>query len=162
MFTRLYWFFSYLGAMTFSAAFIAGFRHAPEAPTANIVFNLIAYGIFIGVHIVMTMPAFKRTLFGNPAGTPFDRRIYVTISVMTWVGLYILHKPVGGFAYESPAWLQFVGLFGRNSNGKNHFAVRDVNIGYEVLRDDIALQIGALYTLQWSRTCSLETSTVIL
>ncbi len=110
MFTQLYWFFSYLGAMTFSAAFIAGFRHAPDAPTANVVFNLVAYCVFIAVHIVMTMPAFKKALFGNPAGTPFERRIYVTISVATWVGLYILHKPVGGFAYTSPAWLQFVGL----------------------------------------------------
>jgi len=110
MFTRLYWLFSYLGVMTFSAAFIMGFRHAPDAPTGNLLFNLIVFLVFIVVHIVMTMPAFKNAVFGDPAGTPSERRVYVAVSVITWVGMYILHKPVAGFAFVPPGWLQYVGL----------------------------------------------------
>ena len=97
MFKRLYWLFAHLGVMTLSATFIMGFRHAPEAPLQNMVFNVLLYLAFILIHIVMTMPAFKRALFGRPEGTPFERRIYVTISVVTWVAVYWLHKPIGGF-----------------------------------------------------------------
>ena len=107
---RIYWLFSYLGVMTFSAAFIMGFRHQTGAPAGNLVFNLLLYAAFIAVHFVMTMPAFKRVVFGSPAGTLFERRIYVFISVVTWVAVYWLHKPIGGFAYSPPEWLQFVGL----------------------------------------------------
>ena len=43
-------------------------------------------------------------------GTPFERRIYITITVVTWLAVYYLHRPVPGFAYVSPYWLQFLGL----------------------------------------------------
>lgn len=107
---RLYWLFSHLGLMTFPAAFLLGFRHAPEAPLSNLAFDLLLYAAFIAVHIVMTMPAFKAMVFGRPEGTPTERRIYVSISVVTWVAVYALHRPVGLFGLASPAWLQFVGL----------------------------------------------------
>lgn len=110
MFKHLYWLFAYLGVMTLSAAFIMGFRHGADAPLMNLYFNVSLYAGFIAVHIIMTMPAVKKALFGRPEGTPFERRIYVATSVITWVGLYGLHKPVGGFAYTSPPWLQFVGI----------------------------------------------------
>lgn len=112
MLRSLYWLFSHLGMMTVFAAFIMGFRHDPSAPLVNVGFNLLLYAAFLAVHIVMTMPIFKKTLFGRPEGTPFERRIYVTISVVTWVGLYALHWPVPGFAFDSPAWLRFVGFCG--------------------------------------------------
>lgn len=110
MFRHLYWLFSYLGVMTVSAAFVMGFRHEPDAPVENVYFNVGIYAAFIAVHMIMTLPAFKRAIFGRPEGTPLERRIYVTISIVTWVGVYWLHKPVGGFAYTAPAWLQFIGL----------------------------------------------------
>jgi protein-S-isoprenylcysteine O-methyltransferase Ste14 len=112
MFKPLYWFFSYLGVMTFSAAFTMGFRHDAGAPFGNVVFNVALYAAFIIVHILMTMPAFKRAVFGRPEGTPTERRIFVTISVITWVGVYALHKPVGGLGFAAPVWLQFIGLCG--------------------------------------------------
>ena len=110
MFKRLYWLFSYLGVMTLSAAFLMGFRYEPGAPVGNAIFNVLLYAVFIAVHIVMTMPAFKKAVFGRPEGTEFERRIYIAVSVVTWVGIYWLHQPVGGFAFPSPVWLQFVGL----------------------------------------------------
>jgi protein-S-isoprenylcysteine O-methyltransferase Ste14 len=110
MFKHAYWLIAYLGLMVLSASFIMGFRYAPDAPASNYVFNILLYAIFIAVHIMMTMPGFKRAVFGNPAGTPMERRVYVAISVVTWVLVYWLHRPVGGIGYESPAWLAYVGL----------------------------------------------------
>jgi protein-S-isoprenylcysteine O-methyltransferase Ste14 len=112
MFKRAYWLFSHLGLMVITASYIMGFRYAADAPLANLWFDLALYAVFIVVHIVMTMPAFKRTVYGNAAGTPLERRIYITMSIVTWVGLYCLHRPVGGFGYDSPEWLQFLGLCG--------------------------------------------------
>jgi protein-S-isoprenylcysteine O-methyltransferase Ste14 len=58
---------------------------------------------------VMTMPAFKKAVFGRPEGSPFERRIYVSISVVSWVAMYALHWPVAGFAFTPPAWLEYIG-----------------------------------------------------
>jgi protein-S-isoprenylcysteine O-methyltransferase Ste14 len=109
---RLYTPFAFLGAMSFSAAFFMGFRHEPGAPAANILFNILLFAAFIAVHITMTMPAFKNVVFGRPEGTLFERQIYVTISIATWVGLYWLHEPIALFSFTSPAWLQFIGYCG--------------------------------------------------
>jgi NnrU protein len=110
MFRRAYWLFGYLGLMALSASFIMGFRYSADAPPANYAFNIALYAVFVAVHIVMTMPAFKRAVYGNPAGTLVERRVYVSISVISWILVYWLHRPVGGFGYESPAWLTYVGL----------------------------------------------------
>lgn len=109
---RIYWFFAHLGLMSFTAAFVLGFRYAPDAPAGNVLFNVAAYAVFIVIHIVMTLPAFKRAFFGDPAGSSGERRVYIAVTVVTWVGLYIIHKPVGGFGFVAPAWLQFLGLCG--------------------------------------------------
>ncbi|TDI95810.1 MAG: isoprenylcysteine carboxylmethyltransferase family protein [Deltaproteobacteria bacterium] len=110
MFNKLYWFFSYLGLMVLAASFVMGFRYEAGAPVGNILFNLGLYAIYIAVHIVMTLPAFKRAVFGHVEGTPAERRIYVTISILTWVGVYAFHQPVPGFAVNAPQWVQFIGL----------------------------------------------------
>jgi protein-S-isoprenylcysteine O-methyltransferase Ste14 len=109
MLGRLYTPFAFLGAMSFSAAFFMGFRHEAGAPAANILFNTALFAAFIVVHIAMTTPAFKKVVFGRPEGTLFERQIYVTISIVTWVGLYCFHEPIGLFGFTSPAWLQFIG-----------------------------------------------------
>ena len=110
MFQRVYWLFSYLGLMVVSAAFIMGFRYAPDAPLANLWFNFALYSAFAAIHIVMTMPGFKHAVYGNAAGSSVERRIYIITTVVTWLGVYWLHKPVSGFGYTSPEWLQFIGL----------------------------------------------------
>lgn len=112
MLARLYTLFAFVGAMSFSAAFFMGFRHEAGAPVANILFNILLFAAFIVVHIAMTVPAFKKAVFGRPEGTLFERQIYVTISIVTWVGLYWFHEPIGLFGFTSPAWLQFIGYCG--------------------------------------------------
>jgi protein-S-isoprenylcysteine O-methyltransferase Ste14 len=104
-----YWLFACLGLMTFSASFLMGFRYAADAPASNLWRDIAVYAAFIAVHIVMTMPAFKQAVYGNPAGTPVERRLYIAITVVTWLLVYGLHLPVGGFGYASPPWLQYIG-----------------------------------------------------
>ena len=110
MFVRLYWMFSCLGLMTLSASLIRGFRYEPDAPTANVWFNIGLYAVFFLVHIVMTLPAFKSILFGRPQGTLVERRVYITVSIVTWIGVYWLHRPIPGFGWEPPEWVAFLGL----------------------------------------------------
>jgi len=97
MFRTFYWFFSHLGLMAVTASFIFGFRHDAQAPFENLYFNIVLYLVFILVHIVMTMPLFKRLVFGQPQGTPFERRIYITVTIVTWLAVYTLHKALPGF-----------------------------------------------------------------
>ena len=110
MLRKLYWWFAFLGVMTLSASFISGFRYAAEAPIDNLYFNVVIYAAFIIVHIIMTMPIFKRMAYGNPQGTIIERRIYVMISVVTWLLVFWLHKPISGPVLTLPDWLQFLGL----------------------------------------------------
>jgi protein-S-isoprenylcysteine O-methyltransferase Ste14 len=110
MINRAYWVFSYLGLMTVWASFIMGFRHDHEAPAVNLWINFALYAAFFAPHIVMTMPSFKAAVYGSRAGTPLERRIYIGVTVVTWVLIYWLHKPIGGFAWTSPAWLRYIGV----------------------------------------------------
>lgn len=95
--------------MTVAASFIVGFRYNANSPAANYLFNFVLYVVFIAIHMIMTLPVFKKILYGISTGTSFERRIFIFISVITWVAVYWLHKPVPGFSYVSPEWLQFLG-----------------------------------------------------
>jgi protein-S-isoprenylcysteine O-methyltransferase Ste14 len=106
---RLYWLFACIGLMTVSASFIVGFRYDADASAGNYLFNFILYFVFIAIHMIMTLPVFKKTLYGTPAGTSFERRIFIVISVITWVAVYWLHRPMPGIGYISPEWLKFLG-----------------------------------------------------
>ncbi len=110
MLQNLYWYFSHLGLMAVTTSFIMGFRFNPQAPMENLYFNVVIYLVFILVHIVMTMPAFKRLIFGQPQGTPFERRIYITVTIVTWLAVYALHKPAPGFGFMMPIVIQYLGL----------------------------------------------------
>jgi protein-S-isoprenylcysteine O-methyltransferase Ste14 len=102
--------FAYVGLLSVPATFIAGWRHDPMAPASNLGFNLLLFVLFIAVHFVMTLPAFKRAVYGSAEGSGTERRVYISVSILTWVGMYLVHRPVAGPALEAPGWLQFVGL----------------------------------------------------
>ncbi len=110
MLQNLYWYFSHLGLMAVTTSFIMGFKYSAQAPMENLYFNIVIYVVFILVHIVMTMPLFKRLVFGQPQGTPFERRIYITVTIVTWLAVYTLHKTAPGFGFTMPFAIQFVGL----------------------------------------------------
>ena len=108
----VYWWFGHLGLMAVGAAVILGFRHAAGAPVAHYAYDLVLYGAYMSVHLVMTRPAWKRWLTGRAEGTPVERRVYITVAVVGWLAVYALHRPLPGPAFVSPAWVQYLGLCG--------------------------------------------------
>lgn len=107
---QLYSLIVFLGLMAVPAAFLIGWKFDSTAPAENYLFDVIAFTVFMVIHIVMLLPKFKKIIYGNPQSTSNERRIYVVISVITWLVLYVIHRPVPGFALEAPVWLQFFGV----------------------------------------------------
>lgn len=109
---RLYAFLAILGVMAIPASFIMGFRYDAGAPAINYLWNFLMYAAFMAVHIIMLLPGFKKAVYGQPQSKPLERRIYVTVSIVTWILVYVYHLPVSGPAFAAPVWLQFVGICG--------------------------------------------------
>lgn len=107
---QLYMFLSIVGVMAIPASFVMGFRYDAAAPPVNYAWNLLLYAAFMAVHIVMLLPGFKKAVYGQPRSTSFERRIYVTVSIVTWILVYAYHLPVPGPAFAAPTWLQFAGV----------------------------------------------------
>ncbi|HXV73109.1 MAG TPA: isoprenylcysteine carboxylmethyltransferase family protein [Sphingomonadales bacterium] len=108
--TYFYRVFAYLGLMTLGASFIFGFRYAANAPAVNYLYNIALYAAFIGIHLAMTMPGFKKAVYGKHAGTPAERRVYIAVSVATWLAVYFLHWPLPGFGFAAPFWMAYLGV----------------------------------------------------
>jgi protein-S-isoprenylcysteine O-methyltransferase Ste14 len=107
---QIYVLFAVLGTMAIPASFVMGFRYSADASAVNFLWNFLLFAAFMAVHVIMLLPAFKKAVYGKPTSQPFERRIYVTVSIVTWILVYALHLPVPGPAFESPVWLQFVGI----------------------------------------------------
>lgn len=102
--------FAYFGLFSIFGSLLYGFRHDTDAATANLGYNAVLYGIFVIPHLVMTRSWFKRALWGNPAGSPSERRVYITVTVVLWLVVLSWHRPVPGVALESPEWMRFAGI----------------------------------------------------
>jgi protein-S-isoprenylcysteine O-methyltransferase Ste14 len=102
--------FAYFGLFSISASVVFGFRFGAAAPAGNYAFNLLLYGLFIVPHLLLTRLWVKRWLWGNPAGHPRERRFYISLTVVTWLAVVILHRPVPGALLELPPWATFVGI----------------------------------------------------
>lgn len=109
MIAKAYRLFAFLGLMITGTMFIIGWKSDAAAPLENYWFNFGIYAAFIVVHIVMTMPAFKKAMYGPRAGTSLERQVYMIISIVTWIAVFWLHRAVPGFEYVSPDWLVFIG-----------------------------------------------------
>ncbi len=115
MFRAIYMAIAFLGLTTTGAAFIMGFLWDPSAPVENLWFNMGIYAAFITVHIIMTMPAFKKALYGKAEGSLGERRIYILVTVFSWLVVYYYHKPVPGpgldlALWEFGFWVQYLGV----------------------------------------------------
>jgi len=112
----LYKILAILGLMSLGGAILQGFRYEPMAAHSNLYFNIGLYGAFIFVHLFMTMPAFKKAVFGSAKGSLRERQVYILVTVITWWALLWFHKPIGGMAVDLPVWVHFLGysiaLFG--------------------------------------------------
>jgi protein-S-isoprenylcysteine O-methyltransferase Ste14 len=107
---KLYSFIALVGMMAVPAAFIMGWRYDSAAPAMNYLFNLIAFLVFMAIHVIMLLPSFKRLVYGSSQSSSAERRVYVMVSVVTWIILYVIHKPVPGPALPEIAWVQFLGI----------------------------------------------------
>ncbi|MHC4208764.1 MAG: methyltransferase family protein [Planctomycetota bacterium] len=102
--------FAYFGLLSVSGAILFGFQFGAAAPAGNYAFNVLLYGLFIVPHLILTRSWVKRWLWGNPAGHPRERRFYISLTIVTWLGIFVLHRPVPGIALELPPWTFFVGI----------------------------------------------------
>lgn len=109
LFATGYRIFARFGLFSIFGALLYGFQYEDAAPAGNFAYNLLLYAIFIAPHLVMTRSWFKRALWGKPAGSPEERRVYITITVVMWLAVYVLHEPVPGIALEPSGWIAFAG-----------------------------------------------------
>ncbi len=108
--TLIYKIFGYVGIMTVPGVFIYGFRYDPAAPMINYAWNLGLFALWFFVHAVMMQPWFKKLVTGSRDGGHGERRVYIIVSIVTWVALYAVHFPVPGPALVLPGWAGFLGL----------------------------------------------------
>ncbi len=101
--------FAYFGLFSIFGSMLYGFEYDESAPAGNLAFNLLLYAVFITPHLVMTRAWFKQALWGNPAGTPAERRVYITVTVVLWLAVVILHEPAPGVELALAGWIRFAG-----------------------------------------------------
>ena len=108
--TQAYRIFGYFGIFSIAASLIFGFRFSPEASNLNFAWNVLICGIFVAPHLIMTRAWFKRIIWGNPDGHPRERRVYIFIAVVMWLGLVAWHRPLPGGSLSLPQWVTFCGV----------------------------------------------------
>jgi len=107
---QLYSLIALISVMAVPAAFVMGFRYDANAPWSNYAFDVGAFVVFMAIHYVMLLPGFKNAVYGRPHSTSSERRIYVIVSIVTWILLYYVHRPVPGPALPELFWVQFIGV----------------------------------------------------
>jgi protein-S-isoprenylcysteine O-methyltransferase Ste14 len=108
-FKTAYRIFAYFGLFSIFASLLYGFHYDDAAPAASFGYNMVLYGVFIAPHLIMTRSWFKQTLWGNPAGSPVERRVYITVTIVLWLAVIVLHEPVPGLGFDPLPWMRFVG-----------------------------------------------------
>ncbi len=101
---------AYLGLASIFGTMLCGFRYDLSAPLRNIWIDILLYVAYIGPHLVMTRSRFKGMVWGQPGGSPAERRVYITLASVLWIGLFAIHFPVPGPSVALPDWVRFAGL----------------------------------------------------
>jgi len=103
---------AYAGLLAIFGALLHGFPHASGEPWSNFFFNLVLYALFIAPHLVMTRVWFKSAFWGDPSGSPNERRVFVLVSAVTWFAVILLAKPLPGDDLFDSSFLRFAGHVG--------------------------------------------------
>jgi len=111
-FARAYRVFAYFGLGSIFAALLQGFRFDGEAPGVNYLLDFALYAAFIAPHLVMTRSWLKQAVWGNPSGSLAERRVYITIAVVTWIAILLLQWPLPGPSFDPPRFVQLAGYVG--------------------------------------------------
>lgn len=101
--------FAYFGLFSIAGSLAFGYRFSPQGAVANYAWNAGLYALFILPHLVMTRSWWKHAVWGHPAGHPRERRFYIFMTVVTWLGVLAFHRPAPGVALDLPVWMSFVG-----------------------------------------------------
>ena len=104
--------FAYFGLASIFGALLHGFRYDAAAAAANYLYNITLYGLWAGVHLLMTRGWFKQAVYGAPESSGPERRVFIGMTVTTWLALLWFHLPVPGFALGLPGWVEFGGYVG--------------------------------------------------
>ena len=110
--TLVYRVFSYFGLLSIFGSLLFGFRYDSAAPWGNYLFNVVLYGAWVAVHLVMTTGAFKRAVYGARIGSPIERQVYIGVTVVTWLTVLAVHRPVPGVGFELPEAVRFASTVG--------------------------------------------------
>ena len=108
--TLAYRVIAYTGLMSISGSLLYGFQWSPAAPAGNFGFNALLYAAFVIPHLLMTRSWFKKALWGNPAGHPRERQVYIMMSTVTWLAVVALARPMPGLAVALPPVVSFLGV----------------------------------------------------
>lgn len=103
---------AYCGLLMLSANLISGFRFSPTASAWNYLVNLLLYGAYMGLHLVMTTEWFKDRYWKASHGTPAERRVYILGAAFGWLAIFLFHQPVPGFSVPMPEIVRFFALTG--------------------------------------------------
>jgi len=104
--------FSYFGLASIFGSLIYGFRYDSGAPWTNYLFNVAVYVVWAAVHLLMTRGWFKQAVYGSTSGSLRERQVYITVTVVTWLFVLWVHRPVPGFFVAVPEALRFAGTVG--------------------------------------------------
>lgn len=107
----LYRLFGYFGIASIFGSMLFGFRYEEEAATANVLWVIGAYLLWAALHLAMTRSWFKRAAYGSESSL-FGRRVYIVVSVGTWLALIWWHPPVPGPSAHLSEMLRFAGCVG--------------------------------------------------
>jgi protein-S-isoprenylcysteine O-methyltransferase Ste14 len=110
LFRAAYRLFAYFGLFSLAAVVLVGFRYDATASPIGYGWNAALYAAFIIPHLIMTRSWFKRAVWHNPAGTPGERRVYITITVLTWLAIIAVHQPMPGPAIAVHYVVRFIGV----------------------------------------------------
>jgi protein-S-isoprenylcysteine O-methyltransferase Ste14 len=104
--------FGCFGLMSVVAALLWGFRYDASASWLNYAVNVLLYSAFIAPHLFLTRADVKESVWGRLSGTIRERQLYITFTVVTWLLVFWLHRPVPGGAIDVPVALRFAAFIG--------------------------------------------------
>lgn len=104
--------FAYFGMMTVNAALLFGFRYSPEASWLNYGVNILLYAAFLAPHLLLTRADVKESIWGRLRGTPRERQLYIALTILSWLLVLWLHRPVPGGSLDVPEPIRFAALVG--------------------------------------------------
>ena len=112
MMRSVYRVFSYFGLMSIMAAFLYGFRYDSNAAWSGYLFDIVLYGVWAAVHLVMTRSWFKQAAYGSQAGAPIERQVFIGVTVITWLMVLWYHRPLPGGSIAVSGPVRFAAMVG--------------------------------------------------